>query len=367
MAKLCLIYNTAPHYREAIFRAIDKEYNCECFFGSPKDGIKEMDTSVLKHVHYYKTYGDSKKLYWKRNILKLLFKKEFSTFFMLLESRCLTDYFFLLLAWLINKKVYVWTHGWYGKESKFETFLKRWQFNHTEGIFVYSDYARKLMVEQGINADNIYTIHNSLNYDEQIAIRESLAKTDIFIKHFNNSNPTIIFIGRLTKVKKLDMLIDAVSKLSDIGNKYNIVFVGEGIEKSNLENRVKEKKLVKHVWFYGACYDEKQISELLYNADVCVSPGNVGLTAIHSLVFGCPVITHNCFKWQMPEFESVRPGITGDFFEMNDVDSLANTITNWFANKASQREKVRVACFKEVDTRWNPYFQMKVIRKNIVI
>lgn len=367
MKKLCLIYNTAPHYREAIFRAIDNEYNCEWFLGYPKDGIKEMDTSLLKHVHYYKTYGNSKKFYWKRNILKLLFRKEFSTFFMLLESRCLTDYFFLVLACLLKKKVYIWTHGWYGKESKFEAYLKRWQFNNVEGLFVYSDYSRNLLIEQGIKADKIYTIHNSLNYDEQIAIRKNLTKTDIFTKHFNNNNSTIIFIGRLTKVKKLDMLIDAVSKLSNRGSCYNIVFVGEGVEKSNLENIVKERKLEDYVWFYGACYDEKKIAELLYNAEVCVSPGNVGLTAMHSLVFGCPIITHNCFRWQMPEFEAVRPGITGDFFEMNDADSLVNTISNWFANKATQREKVRVACFKEIDTKWNPYFQIGVIRKNIVI
>lgn len=54
-------------------------------------------------------------------------------------------------------------------------------------------------------------------------------------------------------------------------------------------------------------------AEFIYNADLCVSPGNVGLTAMHSLVFGCPVITHNCFEWQMPEFEAIQPGITGDF------------------------------------------------------
>lgn len=367
MTKLCLIYNTAPHYREAIFRAIDNEYNCEWFFGYPKDSIKEMDTSILKQVHYYKTLGNSKKFYWKRNILKLLFRKEFSTFFMLLESRCLTDYFFLVLACLLKKKVYVWTHGWYGKESKFEAYLKRWQFNNVEGLFVYSDYSRNLLIEQGIKADKIYTIHNSLNYEEQIAIRKNLSKTDIFKKHFNNNNSTIIFIGRLTKVKKLDMLIDAVSKLSYRGVCYNIVFVGDGVEKNNLENRVKERKLQDRIWFYGACYDEKQIAELLYNADVCVSPGNIGLTAMHSLVYGCPVITHNCFKWQMPEFEAVRPGVTGDFFEMNDADSLVNAITNWFANKANLREKVRVACFKEIDTKWNPSFQIGVIRKNIII
>ena len=61
--KLCLIYNTAPRYREAIFRAIDNEYDCDWYFGKTKSDIKEMDTSLLKNVTYYKTYGNPQKLF----------------------------------------------------------------------------------------------------------------------------------------------------------------------------------------------------------------------------------------------------------------------------------------------------------------
>ena len=49
------------------------------------------------------------------------------------------------------------------------------------------------------------------------------------------------------------------------------------------------------IWFYGACYDESKLGELIFNADLCVSPGNVGLTAVHSMGYGTPVITHNNF------------------------------------------------------------------------
>ena len=37
----------------------------------------------------------------------------------------------------------------------------------------------------------------------------------------------------------------------------------------------------------------KIISKYLYYADICVSPGNVGLTAIHSLTYGTPVNSQN--------------------------------------------------------------------------
>ena len=80
--------------------------------------------------------------------------------------------------------------------------------------------------------------------------------------------------------------------------------------------------LNQNVCFFGPCYDEFEIGMLIYNAALCVSPGNVGLTAIHSLSYGTPVISHNDFKHQMPEFEAIVPGETGAFFIANDLNSL---------------------------------------------
>ena len=70
--KLCLIYNTAPRYREAIFRAIDAEYDCDWYFGHTKSDIKEMDTSLLKNVTYYHTIGNAEKWYLKWGTLMVL-------------------------------------------------------------------------------------------------------------------------------------------------------------------------------------------------------------------------------------------------------------------------------------------------------
>lgn len=367
MQKLCLIYNTAPRYREAVFKAIDAEYDCDWYLGYTKTDIKEMDTSLLKHVNYYTSWGNPSKLYWKRGILKLLFKKEYQNFFMLAEVRSVTDYLFFGLASLLfpKKRIYIWTHGWYGKETGIVAKLKLWQFKKVTGAFVYGDRSKKLLIEQGIPEEKLFAIHNSLDYDTQKKLRNSIQSSDIYKEHFHNERPVIIFIGRLTKVKKLDMVIDALHNLSENGEKYNLVFVGDGAERINLGNRVIALGMQDHVWFYGACYDEKTNAELIYNADLCVSPGNVGLTAMHALVFGCPVITHNSFEWQMPEYEAIQTGVTGDFFKRDDVKDLAVSISRWFLKNSVRRREVREACFREIDTNWSPYYQMDVIKKNL--
>lgn len=367
MKKLCLIYNTAPRYREAVFRAIDAEFDCDWYFGETKTDIKEMDTSLLKHVSYYKAVGNPSIVYWKKGVLKLLFKKEYQNYFMLAESRSLTDYVFLFLAscFFRRKKIYIWTHGWYGKEHGIEAKLKLWQFKHVSGMFVYGNRAKRLLIERGIQEKSIFAIHNSLDYDTQKKLRESIKPSSIYNTYFQNECPTIIFIGRLTKVKKLDMVIDSLASLRTKGEMYNLVFVGDGEETEKLKAKVRSMNLDRQVWFYGACYDEKKNSELVFNADLCVSPGNVGLTAIHCLTFGCPVITHNSFEWQMPEFEAIQAGVTGDFFKKDDVEDLTDTISRWFVNKQKQRDKVREVCFQEIDTNWNPYYQMNIVKQNL--
>ena len=123
----------------------------------------------------------------------------------------------------------------------------------------------------------------------------------------------------------------------------------------------KENNIYDNVWFYGACYDDNLTASLLYNSDVCVSPGEVGLTAIHSMMFGTPVITHKDFCTQGPEFESIKPGETGDFFEKDDVSSLANTINRWFENNRN-RELTRDRCYKIVDECYNPHKQIELLK-----
>lgn len=369
MAKLCLIYNSAPRYREAIYRAIDAEYDCNWYFGKSKSGIKEMDTSSLKNVKFYETFGNPNKFYFKIGILKLLFARKYQTYFMLADIRSITDWIFYLLLFTFfhHKKLYLWTHGWYGKESGIFAKMKLWLYRKATGTFVYGNYARKLLIKEGIPANKLFTIHNSLHYDEQLALRDKMQKTSAYSDHFRNDNPVILFVGRLTTVKKLDMLIKAVSTLKQRGEIYNLVLVGDGSERSTLEDLVSTLGLNEQAWFYGACYDEKINAELIYNADLCVSPGNVGLTAMHSMVFGTPVISHNAFSWQMPEFEAIIPGKTGAFYEYENQEDLVDCISRWFNENQDKRGEIRQNCYTEIDENWTPEYQMGVIKKNIVL
>lgn len=364
MSKLCVIYNSAPHYRSAVFKKMDEEYDCDWYFGETKNDIREMDCSVLGNVVFCKCWGRQNRAYWIKGVVPLVFKKKYQTFLMLGDPRVLSYWLFWLLAFVFfpKKKIYIWSHAWYGKETKMEARLKLWLYRHATAVMPYGDYAKRCLVEHGIDAEKIRPIKNSLDYGRQLQVRRQMTESDIYRTRFKNGSPTILFIGRLTLIKRLNLLVEAVEQLKSKGEDYNVVLVGDGPERANLQHLVKAKGLSPNFWFYGACYNEVENGQLVYNADLCVSPGNVGLTAIHAMMFGTPVVTHSKFEFQVPEFEAVKPGVTGDFFEYGDVDSLSKCISDWFRNSVGRRGEIRKRCFDEVDSFWNPDYQMKVIK-----
>ncbi|MBV6653951.1 MAG: glycosyltransferase family 4 protein, partial [Mameliella sp.] len=176
--------------------------------------------------------------------------------------------------------------------------------------------------------------------------------------------PVLIFVGRLTAVKKLHLLIQALKKALDNTQlrSFNLVIVGSGPEQERLLQLVSKLNLNDHVWFYGACYEEEKLARLLYQADICVSPGNVGLTALHALSYGTPIISHNNFSKQMPEFEVIQPEVTGAFFTERDASSLSNTINSWLERYGQKTPDLRENCYKVIHERYNPFFQIKVLK-----
>lgn len=366
MKKLCCIFNIPSLYREAIYLNIDKEYNCEWYFEKENVDVALFDTSKLKSVHMLEHKDVLGRAYRMKGLTGLLWRRnDFDAYMMVGAPMCISLWVLCLLSKVFHpkKKIYFWTHGWYGKESRSERIIKKAFLKLADELILYGNYAKGLLVKQGFKAEKMHVIHNSLSYDVQLSLRKQITASDVYKEHFGNNNPVLIFIGRLTPVKKLDMLLDSLAALSQKGKQYNLVFVGNGSEKDFLEKKTTELGLKEQVWFYGACYDEKTNAELIYNADLCVAPGNIGLTAMHVLMFGCPAITHNDFAYQMPEFEAIVPYKTGNFFARGSVASLSEVIEDWFTVNQSNRVYVRECCYNEIYENWTPAYQMDVLQK----
>lgn len=365
--KIAMVFPYAPSYREPIYKLMDEEFDCTFYFCSNADyGLKYMDYSHLKNVNTDMTETRKGPFLFYSGISKI----DFSGYDVVMHPGTIRN----LSSWYLNWKVLrmknrpklaIWTHGWYGKESKLERHIKRYYYSLIDKIYLYGDYAKNGLIKVGVEPSSLKTIYNSLDYDKQVKMRSKLSEQPIYKDHFGNDNPNLFFVGRLTEVKKLDLILRAMLLLRERDQNVNMTFIGDGTEKEALEELTKELKLEKYVWFYGACYDEEVLGNMIYNADLCVAPGNIGLTAMHTLAYGTPALTHDDFPFQMPEFEAIRDGETGTFFRRGSVESLSEKISQWFIKKKGKRNEVRKACMKEIDKRWTPQVQLEILKKTL--
>lgn len=357
--KLCLAVGSAPTYRKEIFVRIGNELRADFVVGS--GSTKQMDRKLLPNkVTEIMTIRIGKTPFYRQTGI-LRSTRGYNKIIVSFGIFSISEWLLLLVSKFRHQEIYAWTHGWYGKEGRLKEWIKLFYYKKFTKIFVYGERARKMMIERGFAPNKIEVIYNSLAYSEQLKIRQKIVPTRLYHDHFGNDNKNIIFVGRLTKVKQFNLLLDAVAEIKRRGELINVTFIGDGEERANMEDRVKKLNITEQVWFYGACYDERTNAEMIYNADLCVSPGNIGLTAMHVMMFGCPAITNDDFDHQMPEFEAINSGRTGSFFKAGDSSSLADAISMWF--KSSKREEVRLACYKEIDCKWNPNVQIEIFKK----
>lgn len=361
---LCCIFNYAPKYRESIYKKIDEAFDTQFVFGrevveGKVSGIAKLDYRVFKR----KPIENSnillfKKVLWRTNILSLPFKKKYKSFLITADTP-LSYIPFLILCRLFGKKVYCWGHGFKNHFKRLRLLEKLYQ-SATDTFFTYGQSGARRMRELGWPNEKLDIIYNSLNAGVDPENNE-LLKSSIYREHFNNDYPVLLFIGRLISSKRIDWLILTVADLRNKGLKLNLMVIGNGSEYQRLVEYATKLSVNENVWFYGECYDEQELKGLLYNADLCVSPGEVGLTALHAMSYGVPVISHDDFYKQGPEYELIVPSYTGLLYEYGNYNDMLEKIDAWLSSEY-ERNNIRKNCYSLINEKWNSNYQIQLLK-----
>lgn len=367
--KVCCVFNFPSHYNYAIYQAMGEELGCEFFFfDSIFQDIKPFDTSKLKgfqkNIHSIKI--GTKGLLLHTGIGKI-FSRKYTHYIISGSSSYLINWLIIFYSKITRKKVFIWCHGFHASLKKRRSrFLAKLFFAHADGLLMYNSYYSKNMIDIGCKPERISFIHNSLDSKKQTEIFHALQPSCIYADYFGNNDPVAIYIGRIQKRKKIDMLIRAIHNLNKQGHKMNIVIVGGISDDNSLVDLVNKLDMQKEVWFYGPSYNEEENGALLYNASICVCPERVGLTSIHSLTYGTPVVSNDIFENQEPEFEAIIPNVTGSFYQEGSVDSLAQHIWRWANVTSEERDAIRKAARQTIENEWSVDYQIDLLRKVIV-
>lgn len=101
--------------------------------------------------------------------------------------------------------------------------------------------------------------------------------------------PTLVYVGRLSKEKRPELVIDCARELQRRGVRVHTAIVGSGPDEAALERRAQGLD----VRFHGYVNDRSRLAKLLAAADVALAPcpcETFGLAALEALASGTPVV-----------------------------------------------------------------------------
>ena len=278
------------------------------------DGVK-----IIRHGSKYTVFLKARKYY----------KKEFKGKFDVVIDQINTIPFFTPQFVKSGEKIFVLIHQlareywWY--EVKFPLsvigyfFELRWLCNNYANITTLADES---------------TSHEllDLGFKKVIIHQEGINMKPLQTLPEKDKNPTIIYLGRLTKAKRPDHLIKAFQIVKKKIPNAQLWFVGDGYFKKKIEKKGNSLPI-----FFGKVSEEKKL-DLLRKAWVLVNPSireGFGLNVIEGNAMGTPAIAYN-----VPGLNtSIKNGKTGLLIENGNIQSLADGILTMI-NDSTLRKKL---------------------------
>lgn len=255
-----------------------------------------------------------------------------------------------------GKRVLLYTHGWPRQSEPVWSNAVRTKFlRSADGLLLYGRRAKAIGVARGVSAEKMHVVFNCLD-DRAIRASRSRLRAPALAafrsEAFGDAHfPVVAYVGRVRKEKGLELVLSALAQIRARGVQAGFLVIGGGSAIRDLRDMSEHLGIRAH--FAGPVYDEERLGVMLSASRVVVAPEAVGLTAVHSMSYGTPVVSHRNLDDQRPEAEAIIPGITGDLFEHGDEHDLADKLSR-FLSRDDQRALWARSCIDLIDRYYNP-------------
>lgn len=319
-----------------------------------RGGFDVTIISLVQHsLRDFFNYKSAPEIWRRENQLRVLQKETINRYPKLerLAFRSYQTFAVNLLKQGINKRgkpdaVYIQSSLWAG--AALGSFL-----NNHNIPFAVSEHLLNFLQDDGFSAFQKLAIEKSYQYAHSIvatslALKKSIAqqfsKTSSKIRIIPNPANFSVFQIKSTKIssgfqfvsvalfrpeKRLDLLLNAFSKVHKVYNNTHLTLVGDGSLQNQIKKQIQTLKLRSAVTLTG--YKNKQdVARQLQNSDIFVLSSDVetfGVAPIEAMACGLPVLATNCggpIDYVTQE--------TGLIVQTNNVQSLAEGMMNLIVN-----------------------------------
>lgn len=336
MRKHIILQTVAPDYRGKLYEYIKKEFG-DLFVVYA--GLEYFEPTVKTDTGIQSFHKVNNHFLLKRSFLiqtgMWLDVIRCQTLVMEMNPRIISNWITLIIRKVLRKRTILWGHAWprSGMQSKTDR-IRKIMRDMGDNIIVYT---RSQMEELKTEEPhlNINYAPNALYYKDEMKVNKETPSHEI-----NN----LIYVGRLTKLKKPLLLLKAFHKaLPELNENSKLYFVGDGDEKESLENYIDQNGLKNRVVLTGHIGDYFKL-EILYSKSIfSVSPGYIGLSVTQSFGFGVPMLVSRNEN-HSPEIEAVEDGVNALFFETDNLESFKERIIQIYNEKQQWIDKREDVC-----------------------
>ena len=176
---------------------------------------------------------------------------------------------------------------------------------------VISESTKEDLIDRGIPPERIDVIYCGLDHETYTAC----------LKNGPQNPPYILFLGRIKRYKRIDLVIKAFKKVREEVGDVRLIIAGDGDYLSSLKRRTRTLGLESAVTFVGRITGEEKVR--LYREATLVMNASEkegwGLTNVEAQACGCPVVATDSPGLR----ESLVHGKTGFLVTDRDEKELA--------------------------------------------
>lgn len=241
--------------------------------------------------------------------------------------RYISNIYLILLAKIKGIKLVLWGHGkTYDRSMALR--IARWLYiQMADSVLLYYENEVNEYIQRGYDPKKIFSIENSIDTRNIQIVKERIDRSRVeCIRRelkMEKNDFCMVFLGRVTEKSRVDLLVETMKKVE---TGVHLVIIGEGGQEL-------KKGAPANVHFIGSCYEEESLAPYFLVSDLFVYPGDAGLSVLHGLAYGLPVLTHSNRAAHMPEASLLRDNYNALFFRQGDLGSLHGCIMSLVNNR----------------------------------
>ncbi len=141
---------------------------------------------------------------------------------------------------------------------------------YADEVWTVSAGATQSLRSIGYEGD-VIVMPNGTDFEKGVASKEDVAELERMFR-IKKDIPMFLFCGRMIWWKNIKIIVDALKNLADAGYKFQMFFVGDGIDRPAIEQYTRNLGLNDCVEFTGAVYDRRRLRAFFTRADLFLFP-----------------------------------------------------------------------------------------------